>query len=71
MDTYNKFLFAALLFWLLVLVFLFQGCNFLEVKVDVAQRAILDKGDNTKDGYSLRDTKLEEDKTTSIVKTIP
>ena len=50
----------------------FSGCSFLEVQVDVTQRAIMDKGDNTKDSYSKSgDNKAVEDKTTTVIKTIP
>jgi len=57
---------------LLLSFLLLQGCNFLEVRVDVVQRAILDKGDGTSDTYAKNgDTKTEEDKTTSVIKTIP
>ena len=58
----------------IVLVLLLNGCNLLEVRVDVAQRAIIDKGDNTKDDYNkLGDSKSTSDldKTTTVLKTIP
>jgi len=57
---------------ILLVALTFSGCNFLEVKVDVTQRAILDKGDNTDDDYTGEgDTSNEVDKTSTIIKTIP
>jgi len=46
------------------------GCNLMEVHVEVAQRAILDKGDSTKDTFAKNgDSKAVKqiDKTTSVI----
>jgi hypothetical protein len=60
--------------FIILILLAFYGCNFLEVKVDVAQRSIMDKGDNTKDEYiKLGDSKSadEKDEVTTVIKTIP
>jgi len=57
---------------LVALIVLLNGCNLLEVKVDVTQRSIMDKGDNTEDSYSKSgDNTLEEEQNTAVIKTIP
>ena len=58
----------------MVAAIMLSGCNLLEVRVDVAQRNIMDKGDGTTDNYTKTgDTKTDEetDKTVSVIKTIP
>ena len=36
------------------------GCGIVELKVDVIQRVIVDKGDNTRDNFRKLNAKLEE-----------
>ena len=48
-----------------------SACNFLEVRVDVAQRSVLDNG-NQKDKVIEEDSSNKEvDKTKTVIKTIP
>ena len=55
----------------IVISLLLSGCNFLEVKVEVAQRSIMDKGDGSNDSFSKGDSRTEVDETETIIRTIP
>ena len=45
---------------ILIYITLLTGCGILELKIDVIQRVIVDKGDNTKDNFRKLNSKLEE-----------
>jgi len=52
-------------------VLFIQACNFLEVRVDVGQRSVLDNGNHKAKKVSDDNSGLETDSTQTIVKTIP
>ena len=55
----------------IVISLILSGCNFLEVKVEVAQRSIMDNGDGSEDSFSKGDSRTEVDETETIIRTIP
>ena len=54
-----KFMIRFTLMFISITAFI-TGCGIVELKVDVIQRVVVDKGDNTKDSFSKLNTKLEE-----------
>ena len=51
---------------------LLMGCNFLQVQVEITQRAVLDNGENKKKIISDNNTDEDEDITKTVIKaTVP
>jgi len=56
----------------IMLFSLLMGCNFLQVQVEITQRAVLDNGENKKKIISDNNTDEDEDITKTVIKaTVP
>ena len=56
----------------IMLFSLLVGCNFLQVQVEITQRAVLDNGENKKKVISDNNTDEDEDITKTVIKaTVP
>ena len=55
----------------IVLAIFMSGCSFLEVRVEVGQRSVLDNGNHKQKKIADDNSDLEKDETKTIIKTIP
>jgi len=56
---------------IIVIAMFFSGCSFLEVRVEVGQRSVLDNGNHKQKKIADDNSDLDKDETKTIIKTIP